>query len=298
MKTHFFLIALLFSSLGFSQNLKKEIQQITQNKNATVAVSVLSFDEPFSLNINGGQKLPMQSVFKFHIALAVLDFVDQGKFELDQKIFIKKSDLLENTWSPIRNKYPEGNIELPLSEIIRYTVAESDNNGCDILLRLIGCTETVQNYMDRKGIKDFSIKANEEEMHKDWKVQYRNFTTTNSMNELLKKFSDGEIVSAKSTAFLMKIMLGTTTGTNKIVEQLPKNTPVAHKTGASGKNKGGLTGAENDVAIITLPNGKKYALTVFVSDSMESDAVNCKIISDISKKVWDYRTSSKPNILN
>ncbi|MBW8361277.1 MAG: class A beta-lactamase, subclass A2 [Kaistella sp.] len=288
MKKHLFLLTLLFSTLCFSQNLKKEIQLIIKNKNATVAVSVLDFANNQSVEINGDQKLPMQSVFKFHIALAVLDFVDQAKLELDQKIFIKKSDLLENTWSPIRNKYPEGNIELPLSEIIRYTVAESDNNGCDILLRLIGGTETVQNYMDRKGIKDFSIKANEEEMHKDWKIQYANFTTTNSMNDLLKKFSDGEIVSANSTALLMKTMLGTTTGTNKIVEQLPKNTPVAHKTGASGKNKEGLTGAENDAAIITLPNGKKYALTVFVSDSMESDAVNCKIISDISKKVWDY----------
>ncbi len=46
----------------------------------------------------------MQSVFKFHIALAVLDLVDQGKLSLDQKVFIKKSELLPNTWSPIRKK--------------------------------------------------------------------------------------------------------------------------------------------------------------------------------------------------
>lgn len=288
MKKNLFLFALLFSALGFSQNLKKEIQQIIKNKNAIVGVSVLDFANNKSIDINGDQKLPMQSVFKFHIALAVLHDVDEGKLALDQEIFIKKSDLLDNTWSPLRNKYPDGNIELPLSEILRFTVAESDNNGCDILLRMIGGTQTVQNFIDRKGIKDFSIKANEEQMHQDWKVQYTNFTTANSMNDLLKKFSDGEIVSVKSTAFLMKVMLGTTTGTSKIVEQLPKNTPVAHKTGSSGKNKDGLTGAENDTAIITLPNGKKYALTVFVSDSMESDAVNCKIISDISNKVWEY----------
>lgn len=290
MKNVIVVLLIVLSHLLFAQKsiLKEEILKVASGKNATVAVSILSFDAPFSLNINGDQKLPMQSVFKFHIALAVLDDVDHGKLALDQKIFIKKSDLLENTWSPIRNKYPEGNIELPLSEIIRFTVAESDNNGCDILLRLIGGTQTVQNFINSKGVKNFSIKANEEEMHKDWKVQYTNFTTTNSMNDLLKKFSDGEIVSATSTAFLMKTMLGTTTGTNKIVEQLPKNTPVAHKTGSSGKNKDGLTGAENDAAIITLPNGIKYALTVFVSDSMESDAVNCKIISDISKKVWEY----------
>ena len=85
----------------------------------------------------------------------------------------------------------------------------------------------------------------------------------------------------------MNIMLGTTTGTNKIVEQLPKGTPVAHRTGSSGKIDG-LTVAENDIAIITLPNGKKYAIAVLVSDSRESYEVNCKMISDISKTVWNH----------
>jgi beta-lactamase class A len=49
----------------------------------------------------------------------------------------------------------------------------------------------------------------------------------------MKKFYDGKIISKKSTDFLMQIMLGTTTGTNKIVEQLPKDTG-CHKTGSSG----------------------------------------------------------------
>ena len=86
----------------------------------------------------------------------------------------------------------------------------------------------------------------------------------------------------------MEIMLGTKTGMNKLVEQLPKNTPVAHKTGASGKYDNNLTVAENDMGIVTLPNGKHYAIAVFVNNSAETDVVNCKIISDISKIVWDY----------
>ncbi|WP_375139296.1 class A beta-lactamase, subclass A2 [Marnyiella aurantia] len=288
MKVTFFLSFLLLAAGIYAQNLKGDIERIIKGKDATVAVSVLKLGESYNVDINGDKKLPMQSVFKFHIALAVLDAADNGKLSLDQPIFIKKADLLENTWSPIRNKYPEGNISLPLQEIIRYTVAESDNNGCDILLRLIGGTEAVQNFMDTKEISDFSIKANEEEMHRDWNVQYTNYTTTNSMNTVLKKFKEGKMVSAKSTDFLLKVMLGTKTGLNKIKEQLPAETPVAHKTGSSGKNSAGLTGAENDAGIITLPNGDQYALSIFVSDSRETEAVNCKIISDISMKVWQH----------
>jgi beta-lactamase class A len=282
----FSIIFFLTTFFCFSQNLKKQINQITKGKNATIAVSILDFENNKSIDINGEKKLPMLSVFKFHIALTVLDWVDQGKLNLDQKIFIKKEELLENTWSPIREKYPNGNIEMPLRELIKYTVAGSDNNGCDILLRLIGGTETVQKFINSKGIKNFAIKFNEEEM--TYENMYENFTTTNDSNLLLKNFFDGKILSKNSTDFLMKTMIETTTGTTKIVAQLPKNIKIAHKTGSSGKNNQGLTIAENDIAIITLPNGKHYAISVFVSDSMESEETNTKIIADISKLVFDY----------
>lgn len=283
------ILFLLISVFSFGQRflLDSKINAIVKDKKATVGVSVLGFENTFTYKKNGKEKLPMQSIFKFHIASVVLDLVDRGTLSLDQKILVKKEDLLTDTWSPLRDKYSTGNVNVPLSEIIEYTVALSDNNGCDLLLRLIGGTEAVQKFMNSKGVKDFQIKYNEEDMHKDWNAQYENYSTANSAVQVLKKFYNGKLLSRRSTDYLMAIMLGTKTGLNKMVEQLPKNTPVARKTGASGKNKDGLTGAENEIGIVTLPNGKHYALAVFVVNSMESDAVNCKIISDISKAVWD-----------
>ena len=288
MRKYLLLTIVLVSGFCFSQNLKKEILQITKGKNATVSVSVLDFENNKSVHIKGNKKLPMLSVFKFHIGLAVLNEVDQGKLNLDQKILIKKSDLLENTWSPIRERFPEGDIEMPLGLLIKYTVAESDNNGCDILLRLIGGTETVQKFINSKGIRNFTIKVNEEQMHQGFEFMYLNTTTANSANQLLKDFRDKKIVSKTSTDFLMTTMLETSTGKNKIVAQLPESVPVAHKTGSSGKNEKGLTIAENDIGIVTLPGGKCYALSIFVSDSMESAETNTKMIADISKIVFDY----------
>ena len=288
MRKYLLLTIVLVSGFCFSQNLKKEILQITKGKNATVSVSVLDFENNKSVHIKGNKKLPMLSVFKFHIGLAVLNEVDQGKLNLDQKILIKKSDLLENTWSPIRERFPEGDIEMPLGLLIKYTVAESDNNGCDILLRLIGGTETVQKFINSKGVRNFTIKVNEEQMHQGFEFMYLNTTTANSANQLLKNFRDKKIVSKTSTDFLMTTMLETSTGKNKIVAQLPESVPVAHKTGSSGKNEKGLTAAENDIGIVTLPSGKSYALSIFASDSMESAETNTKMIADISKIVFDY----------
>ena len=207
--------------------------------------------------------------------------------KLNQKYLIKKEDLLPNTYSPFRDKFPEGNVEISLDEMIYYTVSLSDNNLTDVLLRLIGGTETVQKFMNSKNVRDFQIKYNEEQMHQGTEYFYPNYSSTKSLSKLYKDFYNGKILSKKSTDYLYEILLKTTTGANKLVEQLPKNT-VAHKTGSSGKDENGLTAAENDSGIVTLPNGKHYAITVFVSDSKESFETNCRMISDISKTVWDF----------
>ena len=284
------LFIILASVFSFAQkaNLKKDLNKIIKGKQATVAVSVLSLDDDFNLNINGDKKLPMQSVFKFHIALAVLDQVDQQKFTIDNLMLVTRNQLQEKTWSPMRDQYPKrGNIKTRLNQVLKFTVAQSDNNGADILLKLLGGAPTFQKFIDKFGIKDFSIKFNEEEMHKVNDLQYQNYTTTNSLNQVFKKFYDGKMLSKESTDFLMQTLIETKTGKNRLVAQLPENTIVAHKTGTSF-TEDGLTAATNDAGIVTLPNGKHYAISVFVSDSKEDEATNEKIIADISKVVFDY----------
>ena len=274
------------------KNLKRDITKIIQGKNALVAVSVMNSKGKTEVNINGNKKVPMLSVFKFHIALAVLDLVDRGILDLEQNIFVKKSELLENTWSPIRDKYPNGNVNIPLREIIEYTVSQSDNNGCDILLRLIGGVDTVQKFIESKGIKDFAIKYNEEEMNKNGKSIYSNYTTANASSRLLQKFYNGEIISESSRDFLFRIMYETSTGADRLISLLPPDVIVAHKTGTSGIVSG-IQAATNDVGIIILPDDEYYTISVFVINSKENTSTNEKIIANIAKTVWDYYFQNK-----
>ena len=129
---------ILFSFLSFqmfaqtTNELRQQLNQIIASKNATVGISIKSIEDKDTLSINGNLKAPLMSVFKFHIALTVLNLVDEGKLSLTQEIFIKKKDLHEDTWSPMKEDYPDGNVKLTLDKILRYTVSHSDNNGCDI----------------------------------------------------------------------------------------------------------------------------------------------------------------------
>ena len=282
------LLSVCFHSVAQKNQLRNQIKQVISKKKADVGVSVYAIESKDTISVNGDQHYPMQSVFKFHIAMAVLNQVDKGKFSLSQKIHIKKSDLLPNTWSPIREAHPNGEVDLPLSEIIKYTVAQSDNNGCDILMRLLGGPKPINDYIHSLGVKDVAIQANEEEMHREWNVQFSNWSTPKAITELLVKFYTKNPLSKESFNFLWTTMVETSTGVNRIKGQLPKGTIVGHKTGTSDTNKAGITAAINDMGIVRLPNGKHYAIAVFVCNTRENEATNDKIISDISKLVWDY----------
>lgn len=279
---------LSFSTFGQSSNeLRQQLNQIISSKNATVGISIKGIEDKDTLSINGNLKAPLMSVFKFHIALAVLNKVDEGKLSLTQEVFIKNKDLHENTWSPMREDFPDGNVNLTLDKLLRYTVSHSDNNGCDILIDLVGGTKVVQKFINQQGIKDFVIKVNENQM-RSWKNLYVNTTTPLATTDLLEKFFKGEILKENTTKYLYQIMVETSRGVTWMKAGLPQNTKLAHRTGISGTNDDNLRVAMNDVGIVKLPNGKHFILSVYLKNITEKQEDTEKIIADITKATWDY----------
>jgi beta-lactamase class A len=58
-----------------------------------------------------------------------------------------------------------------------------------------------------------------------------------------------------------------------------------HKTRTSG-TKDGIAFATNDVRLITLPDGQRLALAVFVTDSKADEATRDAVIARIAKAVY------------
>lgn len=288
-------LILTLISIGWSLNLsaqisslRKEIQRIVAQTDGKLGVAILDLDGKDSITFNNTYHFPMQSVYKFHLGLVVLRGVDQGRWKLDQEIFITKEDLLPNTWSPLRDKYPDGNVKLPLRDILKFTVADSDNNGCDILFRLVGGPQEVEKYLRSIGIKEIAVATTEEEMHRDAKAQFRNWSTPWGAAQLLQKFYQRKLLNPDTQQFMWNTLVSTTTGTRKLKGMLPKDAIVAHKTGWSGSDKNGHTAATNDIGIFQLPNGKHIAVVTFLADTNAKEEVNEKVMASVGKTVWDY----------
>ena len=72
------LLTLVFSLQISAQNLddlRKELNQIIASKNATIGVSIKAIEEKDTLSINGNLNAPLMSVFKFHIALRLVQSI-------------------------------------------------------------------------------------------------------------------------------------------------------------------------------------------------------------------------------
>lgn len=296
-KCYFFIaIFLLCTNLNqlFAQKttapLKEKIERIISTKDMRVGVSILANNGQDSISINAEGHYPLQSVFKLHIALAVLSEIDKGKLSLNKKIKVTEKELLPDFWSPLRDEHPKGG-DFTIKKLIQYSVSQSDNVACDVLIRLLGEPKTVEDYFKKNHIiNNFEINYTEEEMQSKWENMFQNWTTANAASELLMKFytNGNNLLSQQSYDFIWKTLRETNTGEDRLKGALPKGTVVAHKTGYSGKNSEGITAAFNDIGIVFLPNGKYFIISVFVADSKESNEVNAQMISAISKATWDF----------
>jgi len=151
-----------------------------------------------------------------------------------------------------------------LAEILKYTVASSDNVGCDVLFRLLGGPKVVEAFLHQAGIADIAIEYDEVTQQLVWERQYKNWTTADAAIVALKIFyeNNAQRLSLESHRFLWDTMKSSWTGKKTIKGNLPKGTIVAHKTGHSGKNAAGLTAAQNDIGIVFLPDGSYFYLSI------------------------------------
>ena len=284
-------VFLLANEIYGQENLRKEIENLVHTINGSVGVGVKHLESGDTLTIHGKDHFPMQSVYKFHLALAVLADVDKGKLTTDQKVLIRKEDYFP-THSPLADKYPDGNVELTIGELLSHTVSTSDNVACDILFELVGGPKKVEAYIHGLGVKDIAIVNTEREMHQVWNAQFNNWTTPQAMAQVLELFYQGKILTSQSTNLLVKIMEQTSTGKKRIKGHLPAGTVVAHKTGMGG-NDAGVISAINDVGVVTLPSGDHFAIVLFVSNPKDSIETVEAVMAKVSKLVFDHYATTR-----
>lgn len=288
------LLCLLPAILCAQTSLEKQLKQVIKDKKAEIGIAVI-MDGKDTITVNNHIHFPMMSVFKFHQALALADYLDKKNQSLEKTFSLTVSDLKPNTYSPLRDKYPEGT-DMSIADLLKYTLQLSDNNACDILLRYQGGPKAVNSYIHSLGVTDCAITVTEDEMHQDLDLCYQNWSTPLAAAKLLEIFRNRALFADEYKNFIQQTMIECNTGKDRLVAPLQNEEGViiGHKTGTGDRNAKGQQIGCNDIGFVILPNGHSYSIAVFIKDSEESTQDNSKIIAEISQIV--YTNNNYPHL--
>lgn len=298
--------------------LTTEVSQIAERaRPGVLGVGLMNLESGETWDFNGERRFPMQSVFKAPLGAAVLAEVDAGRLKLDDTITLRDEDL-SPPLSPIADAYP-GRRDYAVRELLAAATGASDNTAADVLMKKIGGPGAVTAWLMGKKIEEIRVDRYERQLQPDsvgmasfrpaWKGQQAFMTAFNTVPPetrrkavaaylsdpqdtatprgaltFLDKLDDGELVSPASKKLLLQIMTDTSTGQDRLKAGFPSGSSLAHKTGTARTDQG-VNPAVNDIGIVTLPDGRRYAVAVFLSGSTLGDAANAKVLADVARAV-------------
>lgn len=278
----------LFSASAIKQSaLQKQVRAIADDAHGKVAVSCSLPESTLNCDLDPHAHPPMQSVFKLPLVITAFYLIEKGPLSLDRQVrFLPADRILPHTHSPLQDKYPEANVDVPLRELLRLAITESDNVAADMILRVIGGPSVVNSYMGSIGVTGFHLEDGEDVLARDLTAQYRNWFEPAGAVELLNRIRGNSPLTGGHTDMLLQWMKDSPNAPHRIKGNLPSTAIVMHKTGSSGTHNG-LTAATNDIGLIALPDGRRLAIAIFVTDSTADDDARDAIIARIAKAAYD-----------
>jgi beta-lactamase class A len=283
-------LALLFTLFAVSalaqESVKQQIRAIAREAHGKVSVACSLPGSALNCDLNPNARPPMQSVFKLPLALTVLHQVEQKTFSLDQPVrFLRQDRILPHVYSPLQDQYPDAGLDVPLRELLRLSVSLSDNVAADILLRLVGGPKAVNAYIAALRVSGFHLQDSEAVLHHEVSAQYRNWFEPAGAVQLLRRISNNSPLTSEHTDLLLGWMTPAVR-TKRLEGDLPAGTRVAHKSGTSDVDDG-VAHATNDIGLIPLPDGRRIAIAVFVTDSTADESTREQVIARIARTAYD-----------
>lgn len=297
------------------------LSSVVAESDGTVGVTVVDLATGARASIHGDVRLPMMSVFKLPLTVVALASVEAGTLALDQRIPIAESEL-RPTYSPVADDWKQKGEHAPtLETMLRRVIQDSDNTVGDKLVTLEGGGAAITAKLGALGAPGVTIVEQELEIAArldcpgvaapagGWSTAAidacakptasahlaaarheiaspPNSASTDALAAMLVALDRGTLLPARSRTWLLDTLAGTTTGPHRLRGLLPASARVEHKTG-SGDTIEGINVATNDVGIVTLPSGQRFAIAVLTAGSTRAAEAREATIARLARVSWE-----------
>ena len=282
----------IFLTTNPTSELQTELENFISTCNAEIGIAVIT-DGGDTICVNGESPYPLHSVANLHQAIAIADYLNNNDIPLETKLTIQARELQPDTFSPLRDQHPSDDFSITIAELLKFSLQQSDNNACDLLFnRLLGINAT-NTYIQSLGIEHFAIRHDERAMHANPKCASENWSTPKDAAKLIYALFTSDRFENPYHRYVKSLLWGCETGKNRLAAPLSNTkTRLAHKTGTGFDSEIGHPQEINDVGFVELPNGRHYAIAVFVKNSTNELQTSEKMIADISEIVFRHFSQS------
>jgi len=253
-KLLFFLAMALFLSSArviskatdYSSGLEKLIAEEARLFPGTPGIFFTDLKTGKTIKVNAGISFPAASLIKIPILIEVFKEAQEGRIRLDRKLIVTQKDQVGG--SGILKSAPPGS-KITVLKAATLMIRESDNTATDMLIRLVGM-EAVNRTTGELGCRKTLL----ERTIWDFAATDRgrdNVTSPQDMAFMLASIENTSFLNKDSCLAMKNILLGQKRR-DVMTAYLPKELPVAHKTGE-------LSGILHDCGIVYLP-GRPYIL--------------------------------------
>lgn len=269
---------------SFDVELAERLRAISSRAGGMIGVAVIHVETGRTVSIEGAKQLPLYSVFKLPLAVSVLKTVEEKRLLLEKTIRVTPADVAPG--SRFNLDLWRKPVERSVRELIEVSIVRSDNTSSDKLLELVGGPAGVTERMRQLGFMDIDIYSSTREFAAN--RSNPNLGSAGDLARLLAQLQGGRILQPPHLEVLLGFMNRAMTGEKRLRGSLPRNTPVADKTGT-----GEAGSTTNDVGIITLPEGKGHlAMAVLISGSGLPAEEQEKLIAELARAAYDAHVSA------
>lgn len=282
MKLKLFLLFLLVSPAAFAQTdtkLTAELQNAIKGYNGDIGIYVHNLKTGKTAAINADTLFPTASMVKVSILCGLMDKIDKGEMQYNQKLCYRDSLLYKG--EDILGSFKNGDT-IEVSKVALLMITMSDNTASMWLQKLVG-SDYINNWLATNGFKvyrDNSHATGRDEMHKKygWGV-----STPYEMCRIFTMIRNGEAVSPAASERMCRT-LNRIFWDDKALSQIPPYVQVISKQGA-------LTEAKSETLLVDAPHGD-YVFSIMTNNIKDQrwteDNETCVMIRKISALLWHY----------
>ncbi|MGB3199758.1 MAG: serine hydrolase, partial [Nodosilinea sp.] len=229
-------------------HLKGELEQLaTLTPGLTPVAFAVDLDSGQYVDLNGAEPVSAASMIKVPILIAFLQQVDAGTMALNQSLMLQEEYMAGGSGT-LRGE-AVGN-EYTALEIATRMIVVSDNTATNMMIAALGGIEALNQTFAAWGLEHTLLRNPLPDL------DGTNTTSAKDMALIMALVDQGGLLTPRSRDRLFSIMQRTE-NISLIPSGISDQSLTAHKTGDIGSLLG-------DVALIDVPNGKRYTLALLV----------------------------------